>query len=61
MSGPFATAIRERVRQARTALEAARRDDDVEGTLIAEGEWEDVTRLARDNGVRIDPDDGAAA
>jgi hypothetical protein len=29
--------------------------------IVAEGEWEDVTRLARDNGVRIDPDDGATA
>jgi hypothetical protein len=49
------------VRRARTALEAARQDDDVEGMIVAEGEWEDVTRLARDNGVRIDPDDGATA
>ncbi len=61
MSGPFAAAIRERVRQARTALETARREDDVEGQLVAEGVWEDVTRLARDNGVRIDPDDEASA
>ncbi|MET8002655.1 hypothetical protein [Nonomuraea glycinis] len=61
MSGPFAVAIRERVRQARTALEVARQNDDVEGLLIAEGEWEDLVRLARDNGVRIDPDDEASA
>lgn len=61
MSGPFAAAIRERARQARAALETARRDDDPEALIVAEGEWDDVQRVARDHDIELGPDDGVAA
>jgi len=57
VSGPFAAAIRERARSAREALERARRDHDVDELLVAEGEWDDVVRLARAHGVQIGAED----
>ncbi|GAA4590275.1 hypothetical protein GCM10023194_46700 [Planotetraspora phitsanulokensis] len=57
MSGPFAAAIRERARSARTALERARREHDVDEMLVAEGEWDDVVRLARAHGVELGDED----
>ncbi|GAA4562965.1 hypothetical protein [Planotetraspora kaengkrachanensis] len=57
MSGPFAAAIRERALLAWAALEEARREEDVEGLIVAEGEWEDVVRLARAHGVQIGDDE----
>lgn len=41
---------------AAAALEAARRDDDVDALMLAEGEWEEVLQLANVHGVRLDPD-----
>jgi hypothetical protein len=63
VSGPFAAAIRERARSARVALERARRDHDADELIVAEGEWEDVVRLARAHGVPVgdeeaDPGEG---
>ncbi|GII54211.1 hypothetical protein Pth03_26000 [Planotetraspora thailandica] len=59
MSGPFAAAIRERARLARAALEQARRDGDADDLIVAEGEWEDVVRLARAHGVPIGVEEAA--
>ncbi|WP_329083653.1 MULTISPECIES: hypothetical protein [unclassified Streptosporangium] len=55
MSGSFATAVRERARRAVAALEAARHGDDADELILAEAEWEHVTRLARMHGVPIGP------
>ncbi|WP_327582886.1 hypothetical protein OHA25_44275 [Nonomuraea sp. NBC_00507] len=56
MSGSFAAEVRARARMAAAALEAARRDDDVDALMLAEGEWEEVLQLANVHGVRLDPD-----
>ncbi|MFB4279655.1 hypothetical protein ACBJ59_30520 [Nonomuraea sp. MTCD27] len=53
MSGAFAAAVRERARLARAAVLAARRDQDPDEALVAEAEWEHVTRLARTHGIRL--------
>lgn len=54
MSGSFAHAVKERARRAASALESARLGDDVDVLMLAEAEWEHVTRLARTHGVSID-------
>ncbi|MFI7700568.1 hypothetical protein [Nonomuraea sp. NPDC049480] len=56
MSESFAAEVRARARLAAAALEAARRDDDADALILAEGEWEDLLRLARSHGVRLDSD-----
>ncbi|MEV0233940.1 hypothetical protein [Nonomuraea sp. NPDC050786] len=54
MSTAFAAAVRERVRLAWQALQAARHDDDVVyAGLVPEDEWEDARRLTRAHGVHI--------
>jgi hypothetical protein len=59
VSGSFAAAVRQRLRLADAALQAARAEDDVDALMLAEAEWEDVTHLARSHGVRLDADTGA--
>ncbi|GGS67204.1 hypothetical protein ACIBIZ_19940 [Nonomuraea spiralis] len=65
MSTAFAATIRDRAYAAWQALQAARRDDDHYATLLAEGEWEDLRRLAHAHGVDIEtgrpdtPEEGA--
>ncbi|GAA0344044.1 hypothetical protein [Streptomyces blastmyceticus] len=54
----FAEAMRQRVREARAALVAARAAADAYGTEVAEVELEDALRMAREHG--IDPDDEEA-
>lgn len=58
----FAEAMRERVREAREALEAARADGDAYATAVAADELDDALRLARahgvDTGTAPDPDEG---
>ncbi|SDL26860.1 hypothetical protein [Nonomuraea jiangxiensis] len=49
----FAAAVRERAGQAWRALQAARDNDDVHATLVAEHEWEDIRRVARVHGVSL--------
>lgn len=56
MSGPFAAAIRERARQAHAALETARAEDDPEALIVAEGEWDDVRRVAREHDIELGPE-----
>ncbi|HEX4812864.1 MAG TPA: hypothetical protein VFV66_08950 [Nonomuraea sp.] len=56
MSTAFAAAVRERACQAWQALQAAHRDGDVYGGLLAEDEWHDVRRLARTHGVSLTAD-----
>ncbi|MGW1075085.1 hypothetical protein [Streptomyces sp. NPDC002537] len=51
----FAEAMRQRVRDARAALAAARATADAYETAVAEDELDDALRLARAHG--IDPDD----
>ena len=41
-------------REQHEALQAARRDNDAHGTLLAADEWDEVTRLARAHGVNLD-------
>ncbi|MEQ4721820.1 hypothetical protein [Nonomuraea sp. B19D2] len=53
MSTAFAAAIRERAQVALQALRAARQDGDAHAVLVAEGEWEDVRRLADAHAVSI--------
>lgn len=53
MNGSFATTVRERARRAAAVLEAARHGDDADELMLAEAEWEHVTRLARTHGVPI--------
>ncbi|MDF5753378.1 hypothetical protein [Spongiactinospora sp. TRM90649] len=53
MSTAFAATVRERAWQAAQALRAARQGDDADAVLVAEGEWEDVRRLAAAHGVDI--------
>ena len=60
VSGPFAAAIRDRARRARAALETARQEDDPEALIVAEGEWDDVTRVAREHDIELGPDDEVA-
>ncbi len=50
----FAEAMRQRVREARAALVAARAAADAYGTEVAEVELEDALRMAHEHG--IDPD-----
>ncbi|WP_411126911.1 hypothetical protein [Streptomyces sp. x-19] len=52
--GGFAESVRERVRAARAAVEAARAADDPAALAVAEDELDDALRIAR--GVGIDPD-----
>ncbi|MFF4602906.1 hypothetical protein ACFY12_09175 [Streptomyces sp. NPDC001339] len=52
--GGFAEALRERVRAARAAVAAAHEAGDVYAVAVAEDEWEDALRMARNVGV--DPD-----
>ncbi|MFF4532314.1 hypothetical protein ACFY1P_23945 [Streptomyces sp. NPDC001407] len=47
----FAEAMRQRIRHARAALAAARREGDDYGACVAEEELEDAVRLAREHGV----------
>ncbi|MET9643107.1 hypothetical protein ACFZB6_05850 [Streptomyces syringium] len=58
----FAEAMRERVRDARAALEAAQADGDAYATAVAADELDDALRLARAHGVDTDtvtdPDEG---
>ncbi|MEV1177410.1 hypothetical protein [Nonomuraea sp. NPDC049784] len=54
MSTAFAAAVRERAQVAWQALRAARRDGDAHAVLVAEGEWEDVRRLAAAHAVSIE-------
>ncbi|SPE63489.1 hypothetical protein SNS2_4813 [Streptomyces netropsis] len=58
----FAEAMRERVRDARAALEAAQADGDAYAVAMAADELDDVLRLARahgvDTGAATDPDEG---
>ncbi len=54
--GGFAEALRERVRAARAAVEAAREAGDAFFVAVAEDELDDALRLARNSGV--DPDAG---
>jgi hypothetical protein len=56
VSGAFAEAVRERARLARVALLAARRVHDLEETLVAEAEWEHISRVARAHGVGLEED-----
>ncbi|MFD1546023.1 hypothetical protein [Nonomuraea guangzhouensis] len=56
MSGAFAEAVRERARLAQVALRAADRDQDLNEALVAEAEWEHITRVARTHGVRLAED-----
>lgn len=56
MSGAFAEAVRERARLAQVALRAAHRDQDLNETLVAEAEWEHITRVARTHGVGLAQD-----
>ncbi|MEV1248758.1 hypothetical protein ACIBO2_57070 [Nonomuraea sp. NPDC050022] len=58
VSGSFAAAVRQRLRLADAALQAARAEDDVDALMLAEAEWEDVTHLARSHGMRLDADAG---
>jgi len=58
VSGSFAATVRQRLRLADAALQAARAEDDVDALMLAEAEWEDVTHLARSHGVRLDADPG---
>ncbi|GAA3559969.1 hypothetical protein GCM10022419_045710 [Nonomuraea rosea] len=56
MSGAFAEAVRERARLARIALRAADRDEDLDEALVAEAEWEHISRVARTHGVGLADD-----
>ncbi len=56
MSGSFAAALRQRAQLARTALEAAHHDDDANALIAAEGEWDDIVRLAHAHSVPIHPE-----
>ncbi|MCC3770891.1 hypothetical protein [Streptomyces sp. UNOC14_S4] len=49
----FAEAMRQRVRDARTALAAARATADAFETALAEDELEDAVRVARAHGVDV--------
>ncbi|MEV5986740.1 hypothetical protein AB0L85_17220 [Streptomyces sp. NPDC052051] len=49
----FAEAMLQRIRQARTALAAARAADDVFAEAVAQDELEDAVRLARRHGIRV--------
>ncbi|MEV4437249.1 hypothetical protein [Streptomyces sp. NPDC049555] len=51
----FAEAMRERVRNARAALAAARAAGDVYAAAVAEDELDDALWLARAHGVETDP------
>lgn len=53
LSGAFAAAVRERARLAWAALQAAHRDHDPDLAIVAEAEWEDVSRVARAHGVDL--------
>ncbi|MCE4945907.1 MULTISPECIES: hypothetical protein [Streptomyces] len=55
--GGFAESVRERVRAARAAVEAARAADDPAALAVAEDELDDALRIAR--GVGVDPDRGS--
>ncbi|MBB4885248.1 hypothetical protein WEB32_31360 [Streptomyces netropsis] len=58
----FAEAMRERVRDARAALETARADGDAYATAVAADELDDALRVARAHGVdtdaSADPEEG---
>ncbi|MFI6793067.1 hypothetical protein ACIBG4_37645 [Nonomuraea sp. NPDC050383] len=54
MSTGLAAAVRERARLAGQALRAARQGGDAHAVLVAEGEWEDVRRLAEAHAVSLD-------
>ncbi|MEK2473874.1 hypothetical protein [Streptomyces noursei] len=55
--GGFAESVRERVRAARAAVEAARAADDAYALAVAEDELDDALRIA--HGIGIDSDRGA--
>ncbi|MCK7625162.1 hypothetical protein MUU72_18935 [Streptomyces sp. RS10V-4] len=55
--GGFAESVRERVRAARAAVEAARAADDAYALAVAEDELDDALRIAR--AVGVDPDRGS--
>ncbi|GAA2653857.1 hypothetical protein [Streptomyces lunalinharesii] len=57
--GGFAESVRERVRAARAAVEAARAADDPAALAVAEDELDDALRIA--HGVGVDPDRGAGS
>ncbi|MFJ9852249.1 hypothetical protein [Streptomyces sp. NPDC101150] len=57
--GGFAEAVRERVRIARAAVDAARAASDAYALAVAEDELDDALRTARN--VGIDPDAGPGA
>ncbi|KUL33430.1 hypothetical protein ADL22_33345 [Streptomyces sp. NRRL F-4489] len=54
--GGFAESVRERVRAARAAVEAAQAADDAYALAVAQDELDDALRIARSVGV--DPDRG---
>ncbi|MFG2141456.1 hypothetical protein [Streptomyces sp. NPDC048650] len=55
--GGFAESVRERVRAARAAVEAARTADDAHAPAVAEDEPDDALRVARN--VDVDPEGGS--
>lgn len=58
--GGFAEVMRARVRETRAALAAAREAGDAYAAAVAADELDDALRLARANGVAVDPAPEAA-
>lgn len=52
--GGFAEVMRERVRRAQAALDAARESGDAYAVAVAADELDDATRLARANDVSVE-------
>ncbi|MCD7442330.1 hypothetical protein K4B79_29435 [Streptomyces lincolnensis] len=52
--GGFVEAARERVRDAHTALAAARKAEDAYATAVAQDELDDALRVARGHGISVE-------
>ncbi|MFB7292383.1 hypothetical protein [Actinacidiphila glaucinigra] len=55
----FADALRQRVREARAAIEVALEAEDPYGVAVAQDDLDDALRIAGAHGVDVDPDSGA--